>query len=98
MKTVFKYPFTIENRVVLDLPVGAQVLKFDDQNGTPCAWALVDPEEKQRIQKTYFIFGTGHSLRYEDAADISEIIEYVDTFQQYDGRLVWHVFRYKYGK
>lgn len=96
MKTVFKYPFEIDSKIVLELPEGAKVLKFDDQNGVACAWALVDPAVKVIKRQAFFIFGTGQSLRYEGTADISEAIEYVDSFQQHDGQLVWHIFKSRY--
>ena len=61
MKTIYKYPFRIDDSVSVTLPVGAQILSIQEQNGVPCIWAVVDPEapfEKRR----FYVRGTGHPM------------------------------------
>ena len=84
MLTVYKYPFRIEDRFVLHLPPGFQILKVECQAGVPCMWVLVNsgcPAESVPFR----IYGTGHDIK------IGEIGDHVATFQQ--GEFVWHLFR-----
>lgn len=92
MKTIYKYSFEINDVVELKMPKGAQLLSVQDQEGTACAWALIDPSE-ELVNFKLRIFGTGHPIPEEELVNL----EYFVTFQMfYDrGNLVWHIFTYK---
>ena len=81
---VFKYELDPSTQK-LELPVAAQVLTVQVQNGCPYIWALVD-ETLTTTETRYFpIYGTGHRMR-------SGPRTYVGTFQLESGALVFHVF------
>ena len=87
MKTIYKYELIIEDVQELMLPKGSEILCVQMQGKTPQLWAIVDPhapKEPRMIE----IYGTGHMLGDEPG-------EYIGTFQQYEGQLVWHVFERK---
>jgi hypothetical protein len=80
MRTVFKYPFRVDDRVVIRLPLNFEVLHVAVQDDQPCLWALVDTDEPS-FDREFRIFGTGHEvLGVHDA-----------TF--FEGPFVWHLFR-----
>ena len=82
--TIFKYPFVISDKVLILMPKNAEVLDVQMQNGTPCIWAMVDPDEP--LKERYFIIvGTGHPLPDKRGA-------YIGTFQMHGGELVWHLY------
>lgn len=85
MKKIYKYPLKIIDRQNIMMPEGAQILTVQMQGGTPCLWALVDPEVSS-IPETFFLRGTGHSSEGEGEA------RYISTFQMNEGALVFHVF------
>ena len=78
--------YLMDGNLIVEMPYGAKILTMQLQCGEPCVWALVDPEE-ERIQKRAFrIFGTGWDIPESPA------MEYVGTYQELGGALVWHVF------
>lgn len=87
MKTIYKYPIMITNGQTLPIPVGANMLTVQVQNGNPFIWAMVDtdaPVEDVSIR----VYGTGHLISE------SSNLEYIGTFQSmYGGNLVFHVFK-----
>jgi hypothetical protein len=89
MKRVFKYvvpgPPVIGSSYLaqIDLPIGAEVLSFQCQDGVPCIWALVD-DEAEPEPRVFVFAGTGHPL-----FDLP--LDYVGTAQNGRG-LVWHLF------
>jgi hypothetical protein len=86
MKTIYKYPFPIEDTFTLGLPEGAQILKAACQGGQPCIWALVTPGDPLQSE-VFHIFGTGHPIH----EDLLDRVDFIDTFQQ--GPFVWHLFQ-----
>ena len=83
---VFKYPVSMEAEFSIDLPKGAQILKFDVQRDKPMMWALVDSDAvKQR--RWFRIAGTGHPIDYPQHE-----LRFVSTFFVAGGALVFHVF------
>lgn len=52
-KTIYKYPLDVTDVQEIKLPVGAEILTVQAQNGTLCLWALVDP---QGIEKETYNF------------------------------------------
>jgi hypothetical protein len=85
LKVIWKYPLDVVDEQDIFMPGGAKPLCVQLQHGKPCLWALVDPSRAE-VARTVFIFGTGNP------APVAGVTNYVGTFQQADGRLVWHVF------
>jgi hypothetical protein len=68
------------------LPKGAILLCVQAQEGNPCLWAEVNPQEAEMVPRNFLIYGTGWVI-----ADIKNIKKvYVGTYQQ--GPYVWHVY------
>lgn len=85
MKRVYKYPIHVTDYQEIALPIGAQPLTVQSQNGSPFLWALVDPDRDSEPFPLRIV-GTGHD--FKDSSDW----RYLSTFQMYNGSLVFHVF------
>lgn len=87
MKTVWKFPLRIDDRQTVMMPVDAQILHVDWQEGTEaCVWALVDDESPAREKRWFRISGTGHPL-----PDFAPWWRFVGTFLMRPLGLVFHV-------
>lgn len=86
MKTIWKFELETTDRQKVEMPIGAKILTVQTQNETPCLWALVNPERKERKERYFEVFGTGHKI----PLDLSR--EYIGTYQLKGGSLVFHVF------
>lgn len=86
IKAVYKYPLEIQDEQVVLLPTGAKILTVQAQKDRPCLWALVNPTAPNDMALTIRIFGTGHKIQDIDS------LEYISTFQSFDGLFVLHVF------
>jgi hypothetical protein len=86
-KTVWKFSFTPDDDIEIDMPEGAQILTVQIQFEQPCIWALVDPKSKLK-KKRFKLIGTGHPIEINDIVDY----RYVGTFQLMEGQLVFHLF------
>lgn len=87
MNTIWKFPFSVEDRLEISMPRGAEILDIQVQHGRPCMWALVNPEMAIQVRR-FHIFGTGHHIPDE----LRNKMTYVGTFQIEGGALVFHVF------
>lgn len=92
MKTIWKYSLTVEERQVVKMPTGAEILTVKCQNihlaDSIEVWALVDPNRRQDEEHVFSVYGTGHPVSSERHA-------YLDSVVCLDGALVWHVFHHK---
>lgn len=83
MRTIYKYPLTSQDsQVDIQMPIGAEILHVDIQNGVPCLWVKVNPRgtpERRRFR----IVATGEPFQ-------DDRLKYLKTFQ--DPPYVWHVF------
>ena len=79
---IFKYPFDIVDVFYLDIPVGAQFLSAQIQNGKPVMWFLVRPW-MPKVQREFFVHGTGNPV------DSFHPWRHLATIQ--DGPMVWHL-------
>jgi len=86
-KTIWKYEMGITVKQKLEMPVNAEILTVQIQEGKPCLWALVDPNEKKEI-RTFETFGTGSPIYCDMEIDR----KYIGTCQLYDGSLILHIF------
>lgn len=83
-KTIFKYHVPIEDEFTIKMPAHAQILCVQTQGDQGKIWALVNPEFAQE-ERNFRLLGTGHP--FDD-----EKLQYVGSFQQRGGALVWHLF------
>lgn len=44
MKTIYKYSLPVQEKFVIELPAGAQIIRVDDVAGLFWLWAIVDTE------------------------------------------------------
>lgn len=86
-KVIWKFELTDKGVQNISLPKDYQFLTIQTQNGTPCIWVLVNPDE-EKIDEQFEIYGTGHNIHF----DMGISRDYLGTFQ--DSYLVWHLFRY----
>jgi len=84
MISIWKFNLqTIDKQEVL-MPVGAEILTVQIQNGEPCLWARVDTEQRVEMRRIA-IHGTGHEL--PDTTG-----KYIGTYQMANATLIFHVF------
>jgi hypothetical protein len=88
MKTIWKFPFEITDKQLIEMPAGAHIVHVGfDPNRTPCLWAEVDPGPRvPRVQRTIYVFGTGRELAFGER----EVGQHLGTFN--DGPFVWHIY------
>lgn len=70
----------------------AEILDVQMRGVRPWLWALLNPEN-QPEQRSFIIYGTGHAIQFP-----REELEYIGTFQQFGGRLIWHLFEVMGGR
>lgn len=85
MKKIYKYPLLIENKQAVSMPIGAEILTVQLQNGIPCIWALVDTSSPLS-DVSVRVYLTGVEV------DQSPNLKYCGTFQMIGGGFVFHVF------
>ena len=84
MESIFKYQLETTDEQIVEMPLGAEVLTVQVQNGTPCIWARVNPDYA-KLQYRFRIFGTGHPIEDDFVG------KYVGTYQLQNGALIFHV-------
>lgn len=90
MITIWKFaldhPKNVYGRVEIEMPIDAQVLSCQEQDGRLCLWAKVDIETADRTKtRAFYIAGTGKVL---DPGERQ--YTFIDTVQQ--PPFIWHVF------
>ena len=88
-KTIWKFELIIGDSQEVKMPKGSEILSVQMQNGIPCLWALVIPDEKRTEIKKIETFGTGHPMMY----DLGIVRLFIGTYQVKG--LVFHVFEFK---
>lgn len=86
-KVIYKYPLN-EDKLpqIIEVPEQYKVLCLQLQNNKPYMWLMVDKETPMRKVKI-----STHVTGYEWIEWV-KTKEYVGTYQEYGGQLVWHVF------
>jgi hypothetical protein len=91
MRAIHKYIITGMEPIAM--PKGARVLHIDGQDGSICAWALVDTEQLAELRH-FTVYGTGHELpddfREENLRMGEDGTRYLGT--ALCDEFVWHVF------
>ena len=84
-QAVYKYPLDISGYNEISMPIGAEILTVQIQDGKAFVWALVDinPYKNLEVRKIA-VYGTGHTIHTD--------VKYIGTIQMMDGKLVFHVF------
>ena len=47
MKAIYKYSLPVQEKFVIELPAGAQIIRVDDVDGKFWLWAIVDTEAEK---------------------------------------------------
>jgi hypothetical protein len=80
VKTIWKFQMPGPHAVI-DMPVGAKVVRVARQGAAICLWAIV--ESDNALEKRLFAtVGTGHAIPLDG--------RYLGTWD--DGPFVWHLF------
>lgn len=95
MIAVYKYAVPFEETFVLELPIGAKLLHFDNQHEKPTLWAQVITDASLRARH-FRLVGTGHDLAMEWAG-VHDLV-HVGSAQFYKGDLVFHLFEVVYAE
>lgn len=82
MKTIYKYTIKLTERQNVTMPVTADIICAQVQDGKICLWATVDTESEFE-ERLIGIFGTGNAL-----PQLS--MRHIDTVQI--APFVWHIF------
>lgn len=95
MHTIWKFLVPIDDKFEMYLPEGSQILTIQTQGKSmlgmdiPQMWVLADTS-RPKVQRKFRLYGTGPEYQIGDG--LIERLKYIATFQQAEGRLVWHVF------
>lgn len=84
MESVWKFELKCVDEQDIEMPFAAETLAVQVQHGKPCLWVRVDPSEKL-VRRKIITHGTGHPVPHTTG-------DYIGTYQQDNGRLVFHVF------
>lgn len=84
--TIWKFPIDWIGRFHKEMPIGAHILSVQMQGLEPQMWALVKPENPTTVRE-FVIYGTGQQIE-----ESGNRLEFIGTFQQSEGRLIWHLF------
>lgn len=92
MRTVWKYVLKPRDNT-FQMPVGAKVLSVGKAQGELALWALIEDTEADRVDRHFFVVGTGHQVPNLGARN-----EFVGTAVMPDAMpgmdIVLHVFEY----
>jgi len=84
MQAIWKFELPNDERVMITMPGGAEVLHVGAQGDSICLWARVDLDVELE-QRRFHVISTGHE--HEDLPEV-----YLGTVLLFNGRLVLHVF------
>jgi len=88
MNIIYKYELPIGD-THLELPIEANVLSVQEQNGKVCMWVQHDTSYVKETRK-FVVFATGQKLP-SDLFILSRLA-FLDTVQLMNGALVFHVY------
>lgn len=84
MRTIYKYSLVFEDWQIVQMPIGAKILSFAEQNEQPVIWALVDPNAPV-VEYRVRMVGTGHSFDHRG-------LKNVGTAQFQSGVRMFHLY------
>jgi len=88
MKVIHKYDLGIRSNIHIPLPVGAEILCVQTQNGFPRLWVLVDNGVSETETRHFDIYGTGQTILEYNTFNY----KYIGTFQILSVDYVGHLF------
>lgn len=89
--TIWKFPIKVMDFQTVEMPLGAQIISVQPQNGVLCMWALVDSEQNKKELRRLWVFGTGNPIE-GSAYDAFHQGKMIHLATVKDGSFVWHVF------
>jgi DNA-directed RNA polymerase subunit RPC12/RpoP len=84
---IYKYHLPLLDEIEIQLPMGAQILTVQSQEGLPLIWALIETDAPLTTRR-FCIRGTGHTFKGNEG-------KYIGTFQLQNGDLIFHLFEGK---
>ncbi len=87
MQTIWKFGLSVTDYQEVAMPIDAEILCVQVQNGVPCIWAKVH-SDNPRGNRRFAVYGTG----YELVAPRGMQKSYLGTIQLHEGALVFHVY------
>jgi hypothetical protein len=89
-KTIWKFELAIDNKSVILMPKGAEILSVQLQNNSPVIWAQVNPTELDKEPRVFEMFGTGHPV----PCDIGIDRKFLGTIQPIENgfSFAFHIF------
>lgn len=88
MRRVYKYTLpVVDVAITLELPRGYKILSYGHQGDpqTVFVWIEVNPEVEELVEKTFYVFGTGHDIK-------DDSLKFVATVNIRFFGLVWHIY------
>lgn len=80
---IWKYELKLTDRQTVRMPVATDLLSVANQRGSLCLWAMVDPDNPNKVDRDIEIIGTGNPMPHWRRSFIGTVV--IDQF-------VWHVF------
>lgn len=63
MKAIYKYPLPIQEKVTIELPQGARIIRIEDVDGLFFLWAIVDTgEDVEKETRRFELYKTGQPI------------------------------------
>lgn len=87
MTAIYKYELRVQDVQTIGLPIDAEVLDIQNQNGTICLWAKIPDTETTLVAKTIYCFGTGHAMPSNHNQ-----MKYISTVQMSGGMLIFNFY------
>lgn len=82
---IYKYTLDVVSEQTLLLPIGAEFLSLQVQQGTPAMWFKVNPDAEGTQATRFYVLPTGQEFNYDPGT-------FLGTFQLLAGNFVGHVF------
>ena len=93
--SIYKYEILIgggiDDKPVIEMPVGYKILSVQMQHDKPCLWAVVNSEAKEpheMVRVQFLWLGTGWNI--DDHGHLNDY-DFVQTLQMSGGGLVFHL-------
>lgn len=61
MKSIYKYALPVQEKLAIELPTGADIIRVDDVDGLFWLWAIVDPEA-EKVPRRIECYKTGQPI------------------------------------
>ena len=86
---IWKFPIDMNDPVMVNMPVGAEILSVEEQDNKACIWAIVDPNA-DREPREFKVVPTGIDIYHPRADQID--FKFIGTFKLAGGRFIGHLF------